>query len=181
MPGPGLIGDLLMLYFTQSRGGGTALRIERPIDRMIIHPGEALAEEKVLQRLGPYVGSYMANYDKFDNEEFTVTIQDGNLVLDVPSQQEFELLEPDEKGFWAFELVPDEVQTTFDRNEQDEVVGLRLHKAGQVYEVPRKGTARAKQLARQVDGLELTTWKGTLHGATRNYVWRSISRRRQAS
>jgi CubicO group peptidase (beta-lactamase class C family) len=155
--------DLMILYFTQSRGGLTPVRLERPIDRLIIHPGEALVEEEVRERLGPYVGSYMANYDKFDNEEFTVTIQDGKLVLDVPSQLVFELLEPDEKGFWAFAQVPDEVQATFDRNEQAEVVGLRLHKAGQVYEVPRKGTARAKQLARQVDGLELTTWKGTLH------------------
>ncbi len=134
--------DLMILYFTQSRGGMTPLKIEEPIDRLIIHPGQG--DEEAPEQLRPYVGTYIANYDGFDNEEFTVKFKNGKLILDVPSQMAFELMEPDEKGFWAFAIVPDQVQATFDRNENDEVVGLRLHKSGEVYEVPRKGTARAK-------------------------------------
>ena len=155
--------DLIILYFTQSRGGMTPLRIEESIDRLMIHPGQEMAEEAP-QRLQPYLGTFIANYASFDNEEFTVKVKDGKLVLDVPSQLAFELIEPDEKGYWSFAIAPEQVKVTFDRNENDEVVGLKLHKAGNVHEVPRKGTARAQELATRVDGQDstITTWKGTL-------------------
>ncbi len=168
--------DLIILYFTQSRGGPTALRIERPIDRLIIHPDEALVEEEAPERLRPYLGTFIANYDNFDGEEFTVTVRNGKLILDVPSQMAFELMEPDDQGYWAFAIVPDQVKATFDRNDKNAVVGLKLHKAGQVYEVPRKGTARARELSRKTANQETettteseattdfttTAWKGTL-------------------
>ena len=54
--------ELMILYFTQSRGGMTPLKIEDPIDRLMIHPGE---KELVPNKLRPYVGTYIANYDKF--------------------------------------------------------------------------------------------------------------------
>jgi hypothetical protein len=84
-------------------------------------------------------------------------------------------LEPDKDGFRAFAIVPEQVKVAFDRNEKDEVVGLKLHKEGQVFEVPRKGTARAKELSEKRNerkigsgpsgyGKEskLTSWQGTL-------------------
>ena len=57
--------DLMILYFTQSRGGMTPLKLEDPIDRLIIHPGE---DELVPERLQPYLGTYIANYDSFDGK-----------------------------------------------------------------------------------------------------------------
>ncbi|MEO2011533.1 MAG: serine hydrolase domain-containing protein [Pirellulaceae bacterium] len=155
--------DLIILYFTQSRGGMTPLRIEEPIDRLIIHQGQKYTEEAP-PRLRPYLGTFIANYDTFDNEEFVVKVKNGKLVLDVPSQMAFELLEPDEKGYWAFAIVPDKVKATFDRNENNEVVGLKLHRTGQVYEVPRKGTARAKELSKRTSDpdAQAITWVGTL-------------------
>jgi CubicO group peptidase (beta-lactamase class C family) len=143
--------DLMIMYFTQSRGGMTPLRIEESIDRWIIHQGQELAED-VPPSLRPYLGTYVANYDSFENEEFTVKVKNGKLVLDVPSQMPFELKDPDAEGYWPFALVPDQVQATFDRNENDEVVGLRLHKGGEVYEVPRRGTARAEELSQKKMG-----------------------------
>ena len=136
--------ELIILYFTQSRGGMTPLKIEKPIDRLVIHPGK---NEPVPDRLRPYIGVYIANHEGFDGEEFTVTARNGKLFLDVPSQLEFELMEPDDDGFWAFALVPDQVKAIFDRNEDGDVVGIKLHKEDQVYEVPRKGTDRAIELS----------------------------------
>lgn len=166
--------DLVVVYFTQSRGGVTPLRIEAPIDRWIIHAGK---NELAPQKLRPYVGTYIANYGNFDNEEFKVDARNGKLFLDVPSQMVFELVDADEGGYWAFAIAPNEVKATFDRTEDGEVVGLKLHKAGKVYEVPRQGTARAKELSQkkkrqrqnhspdagdqQGQGV-ITTWKGTL-------------------
>jgi CubicO group peptidase (beta-lactamase class C family) len=155
--------DLIILYFTQSRGGMTPLRIEEPIDRLIIHQGQKYTEESP-PSLRPYLGTFIANYDTFENEEFVVKVKNGKLVLDVPSQMAFELLPPDEKGYWAFVIVPDKIKATFDRNENNEVVGLKLHKAGQIYEVPRKGTARAKELSQRTNApdAEGIFWVGTL-------------------
>ena len=85
----------------------------------------------------------------FDNEEFTVKVKNGKLILDVPSQMAFELKEPDEKGFWAFAIAPKQIKAKFDRDENDDVVGLKLHKAGNIFEVPRKGTARVAELAKK--------------------------------
>ena len=155
--------DLIILYFTQSRGGMTPLRIEEPIDRLIIHQGQKYTEEAP-PGLRPYLGTFIANYDTFENEEFVVKVKNGKLVLDVPSQMAFELMEPDEKGYWAFAIVPDKIKATFDRNENNEVVGLKLHKAGQVYEVPRKGTARAKEMSQRTNDpdAEGISWVGTL-------------------
>ena len=39
--------DLIILYFTQSRGGLTALKIEKPIDRLLIYPDEKIVEERI--------------------------------------------------------------------------------------------------------------------------------------
>ena len=163
--------DLVILYFTQSRGGPTALRIERPIDRLVINPGRQLITEEAPEHLRPYLGTFIANYDNFDNEEFTVRAKRGQLVLDVPSQMVFKLNEPDDQGFWAFAIAPTQIKVSFDRNEKNEVVGLKLHKAGQVYEVPRKGTARANELAEDKEEdqpsngkpvLQVVIWNGTL-------------------
>ncbi len=134
--------DLMILYFTQSRGGMTPLKIERPIDRLIIHEGKELVAEQAPKKLRPYLGTFIANYGNFDDEEFTVTVRNGKLVLDVPSQLAFELVEPDAEGLWAFALAPTQVQVEFVRDQKDQVVGLKLHQAGKIYEVPRKAIAR---------------------------------------
>ena len=128
---------IVVLYFTQSRGGTTPMRIEEFIDRFLIHPG-AEAEE-IPDRLAPFVGRYIANFKQFEDEEMTVRVRDGKLILDVPSQRAFELLEPDEAGQWAFALVPDKIKVSFILDAEDNVVGLRLHQGESTFEVPRLG------------------------------------------
>ncbi len=140
--------ELLVLYFTQSRGGTSVLRLEGEIDRLLIHPGEAVVAEAIPDKYKPYLGTFIANFAAFDNEEFTVKVKNGKLTLDIPSQMAFELLEPNDKGEWAFAIAPKQVTVSFDRNDADHVDLLRLHQAGQTFEVPRKGTARARELAK---------------------------------
>ena len=155
--------DLVIVYFTQSRGGMTPLRIEEFIDRLIINAGVV---EEAPAELRPYLGTYIANYDDFDNEKFTVKYWSGKLVLDVPSQLAFELNEPNNEGQWAFAVAPKKIHVTFDRNENNDVIGLRLHKGGKVYEVPRQERLRDQESPDETDGgknTQTTTWTGTIH------------------
>jgi CubicO group peptidase (beta-lactamase class C family) len=138
--------DLMVLYFTQSRGGTTALRFESAIDRLLVHPGEVASEAAVPAEYEAYVGAYIANFGTFENEEFTVLFKDGGLALDIPSQMVFALREPDEEGRWAFALAPDQVQVVFEMNEDGAAEMIRLHQTGAVFDVPRKGSAMAEEM-----------------------------------
>lgn len=138
--------DLTILYFTQSRGGVTPLKLEDSIDRLIFH---ANSEASVPEHLKPYLGTFVANHSSFDAEEFTVTAKNGHLILDVPSQLAFELLDEDDQGYWAFAIAPKKIKASFDRNANNEVIGIKLYQGGNVFEVPRKGTARAKEMTQK--------------------------------
>lgn len=163
---------LTILYFTQSRGGFTPIRIEESIDDLILNPGKSLAED-IPSNLQPFVGTFVANYDSFDNEHFTVRVKASKLILDVPSQLPFELLEPNADGMWPFAIAPEQIQVSFDRDDNDQVIAVNLHKAGKIFNVPKLGTTAAKlQLAskestakteskKQKESLR-ETWVGTL-------------------
>lgn len=129
--------DLTILYFTQSRGGFTPLRIEEAIDRLVFNPGMDNSESAP-EELQPYLGTYLANFGDFENEEFVVRFRNGKLVLDIPSQLAFELNEPDENGYWGFALAPEQIRITFARNENDEVTGLTMHRGKRSFPAPRK-------------------------------------------
>ncbi|MHC4590426.1 MAG: serine hydrolase domain-containing protein [Planctomycetota bacterium] len=65
--------DLMLLYFTQSRGQATGTRLEEVIDRLLINPGGPAPESEVPEMYKPYLGIYLANFGAFNNEEFTVS------------------------------------------------------------------------------------------------------------
>ncbi len=132
---------LVVLYFTQSRGGNTPLRMEEKLDELLIHPENG--SQAIPERLQPYVGTYIANFEQFKDEEFEVRVRAGKLILDVPSQRAFELLEPNAQQKWAFKLLPDKIQVSFTRNAGNEVVGLVIHQGENDYSVPRKGMPAA--------------------------------------
>jgi len=129
--------DLMVLYFTQSRGAASGLRLERVIDRALLHPGEELTEE-VPDELRPFLGTYLANFGQFQNAEFKVLVQNGNLAVDVPGQLVFELKEPDAEGKRYFVLTA-EIAVSFDRGEDRVVTGMKLYQAGMTFELPKKG------------------------------------------
>ncbi len=155
--------DLQILYFTQSRGGPTVLKMEAAIDRLLLHPDEEMTASEIPESLRPYVGTYVANFANFENEEFEIFVRDGKLILDIPSQLAFELLDPDDEGKWAFALAPRKIYLKFDRGDDDQVTGLRLHQAGQEFEVPRTDTRRASELSvmREVTPEQMQELTGT--------------------
>ncbi|MCA9298436.1 MAG: beta-lactamase family protein, partial [Phycisphaerales bacterium] len=62
--------DLMILFFTQSRGSAAVLRFEEQIDRLLLHPDRA--EAPVPDEFRPYLGTYIANFASFRNESFRV-------------------------------------------------------------------------------------------------------------
>jgi CubicO group peptidase (beta-lactamase class C family) len=140
--------DLIVLYFTQSRGGMTALRIEEDIERLLLREeGEVVVAEPVPAELAPYIGVYIANFGSYESERFEVRMHDGRMALDIPSQMVFDLLEPDGEGMWAFAVAPAQVKVEFVRDDAGAVTMLRLHQGPMVFEVPREGTALAAEQA----------------------------------
>jgi len=93
----------------------------------------------------PYVGEYIANFGQFHGEVFTVLVQNGRLAVDVPGQQVYELKEPDEEGKWHF-AITDEIAVSFDRDENDNVIGMRMYQAGLVFDLPREGVEIAAEI-----------------------------------
>ena len=128
--------NILIAYFTQSRGGRTALSIEEAIDQFVIHDGKPIKVD-VPNDLQPFLGKYLANFANFKNEEFTVKFKSGHLILDVPSQLPFVLLPPDEDGFHCFEISPDRAKVKFVKDKGGKVTGLKLHQGDKIFEVPR--------------------------------------------
>jgi CubicO group peptidase (beta-lactamase class C family) len=126
--------DLMVLYFTQSRGAASGIRLETVIDYLLVHPERAHTE--VPDEYAPYVGTYVANYAQHRNEEFEILYSDGGLTLDVPSQIPFRLREADEEGRWRFELV-EEIYITFDTDDEGGVTGLKIFEGSMIHELPR--------------------------------------------
>ncbi len=93
----------------------------------------------------PYVGNYVANFGQFSDTVFTVMVQNGRLAIDIPGQQVFELKEPDQEGKWYF-VVSNDIAVSFDRDEDDNVIGMKLYQAGLTFEIPREGFEIAPEI-----------------------------------
>ena len=86
----------------------------------------------------PYVGNYIANFGQFKDTVFTVLVQNGRLAIDIPEQQVFELKEPDEEGKWYF-VISSDIAVSFERDEDDNVIGMKMYQAGMTFDLPREG------------------------------------------
>jgi hypothetical protein len=126
--------DLIVLYFTQSRGQGTGIALEDEIDRLLIHP---LREEVALPaELRPYLGTYTALSGPLMYKEFEILAQNGRLAVNLPDQIIVALEDPDEEGRWRLSLDPS-VAISFVKDEVGQVTALQLHQAGEVFDLPR--------------------------------------------
>ncbi len=128
--------DLMILYFTQSRGGTSGIKLEPKIDELLIHLELVEINDRAREQYAKYLGSYTANFGSFRNTEFVVTVQNGGLAVDIPNQLVFELEEPDEEGKWRFKLL-DDVAVSFKLDDAGNVTAMMLHEAGYVFELPR--------------------------------------------
>ncbi len=138
--------DLMILYFTQSRGQGTGTRLEFTIDELLINPRPTQLVVEIPEKYKPYIGVYVANFAHFVDEPFTVTIKNGRLAVDIPSQLVFELADPDENGVWQFTYT-DEIAVSFERGAGGNIDLMKIHQAKNFFEIPREGTALAAKVA----------------------------------
>ncbi len=128
--------DLMIFYFTQSRGSTSGIKLESKIDELLIHPELKELNNQAREQYAKYLGSYTANFGPFRNIEFIVTVQNSHLAVDIPNQIVFELEEPDEEGRWRFKLM-EEVAVSFELDEEGNVTTMKLHEAGYVFELPK--------------------------------------------
>jgi CubicO group peptidase (beta-lactamase class C family) len=129
--------DLMVLYFTQSRGQGTGIALEDEIDRLLIHPDRE--EAAVPDELKPYLGTCTALSGPLMYKEFEILVQNGQLAVNLPEQIVVALEDPDEAGLWKLTLDPS-LAVSFVQDEAGQVTALQWHQAGEIFQVPR-GTA----------------------------------------
>ncbi len=106
----------------------------------------------------PYIGEYVANFSPFEDVKFTVLVQNDRLAVDVPGQQIYELKEPDEEGKWYF-AITDTIAVSFDRDDEGNVIGMKLYQAGYTFELPREGV----EIAAEIPLEELQKYLGSYH------------------
>jgi CubicO group peptidase (beta-lactamase class C family) len=107
--------------------------------------GEEPADTGATEDYEPYIGEYIANFGQFKDEIFTVLVQNNRLAIDVPGQQVFELKEPDEEGKWYF-VISNEIAVSFERDEDDNVIGMKMYQAGMTFDLPREGVEIAPEI-----------------------------------
>ena len=125
--------DLIVCYFTQSRGQPTPIRLETTIQDALVMPeggGEAPAEMQAL------LGSYRADFPPLNSEPFQVVYRCGKLAVDIPGQLVFELAEPDATGRRQF-VFTDALAVSFRKDDQGNVTTLILHRGERTFELPR--------------------------------------------
>ena len=128
--------DMMIFYFTQSRGQGTGIRLETDIDRFLVNPEYAPPPE-IVEKYQPYLGTYISESAASMGEEFTVLIHNEHLGFDIPSLFIFELEDPlTEDGRWYFKLDGQlSIESIIDRS--DNISGLRFYEPGYTHKMTK--------------------------------------------
>ncbi len=138
--------DLMVLYFTQSRGGISGLSLERWIDELLIHPGDQSASASDLTALyEEIVGNYLANYGSVRNTTLKVLLSNSRPAIDLGKGRVIELRDPDEEGNWYFSI-SDKTSVSFTRNKDGNIDAMRMHEGPWDFEAPREGVPIAAEL-----------------------------------
>ena len=137
--------DLMILYFTQSRGGSTPIRLEDEIQRLLIEPAAGDTAELPVE-YADLLGVYAASFGPFRDEPFEVLWRDGGLALDIPSQFIFPLVPIADENRWSLDGAPG-AALDFARDELGAVTGLRIHQGGTVFDVPKGAPTEEAEIA----------------------------------
>lgn len=114
--------DLMVFYFTQSRNGLTGLRLEKDIDRLLVHTDPV----EIPEAYQPYIGYYQGQ-----NEIIEVFVHNNHLALDFPSKIIFELRDPRSNGRWYW-IRNTNLSVEFVRGADGDVVSLRYYEGPNV-------------------------------------------------
>lgn len=129
--------DLIVLYFTQSRGGTSGLNLERWIDELLLRDDVTDDDTTVRELMPSLVGEYEADFGSLRNTTLRVFDSDGSLAVDL-GRAVMELRPPDEEGRWAFAYSND-TAISFDRDQDGDVYALRLNEGSWSMQAPKVG------------------------------------------
>ncbi|MFT5205656.1 MAG: CubicO group peptidase (beta-lactamase class C family) [Phycisphaerales bacterium] len=111
----------------------------------------------------PYIGNYVANFGPFQDATFEVKDKDGALAVNVPGQMLYELKPPDVEGKWYF-TVTNTVAISFDMNENEQVIGMKMYQGGMAFELPKEGV----EIEPDIPLIELQKYLGEYHNEEEN-------------
>lgn len=126
--------DLIVCYFTQSRGQVSTVRLETTIQDALLERDGAVEPSDEMK---PLLGTYYANFGQFKNTPFQVLFRCGKLALDIPGDLVYELRAPDNEGRWQFEMNP-AAGVSFKKDSDGKVLALVLHRSKGSFELPRE-------------------------------------------
>ncbi len=126
--------ELIVCYFTQSRGQASPIRLETTIQDALLYRKNGAKAPVDLQ---PLIGTYHATFGPFNAAPFKVIYCCGKLALDIPNDLIYELREPDAEGRWALVSNPTNA-LTFKKDDDGKIVSMVLHKPRTSIEMPRK-------------------------------------------
>lgn len=128
--------DLMIFFFTQSRGGLTVIRLERDIERLLLAPSDSGNRAPIPEPLARYVGPYHLGFKPFE-----VFVQDGQLAFDHADSIVFPLVAPTRGDRWSLKGAEQFLEATayvqFVEDESGAVTGLKLVQAGRTTELKR--------------------------------------------
>lgn len=133
--------DLIVCYFTQSRGQASTIRFETTIQEALLRR-ESSGE--VPDEMKPLIGTYYANFGPFKNTPFQVVFRCGKLALDIPTELVYELKEPDEEGRWHL-AVNNATSVSFKKDDKGKVLALVLRNPRSSFELPRDKPVDSEQ------------------------------------
>ncbi len=130
--------DLIVCYFTQSRGQASMVRLETTIqDALLQREGASEVPAKIPADMQPLLGTYYANFGPLKNAPFHVVFRSGKLALDIPSELVYELKEPDKEGRWQL-VMNNTTSISFKKDSEGKVLAMLLHKGESTLELPRE-------------------------------------------
>jgi len=106
---------------------------------------EETTDTAITEDYEPYIGKYIANFGQFQDTVFMVLVQNDHLAVDVPGQQIFELKEPNQEGKRYF-AISNEIAVSFERDENDNIIGMKMYQAGMTFDLPREGFEIAPEI-----------------------------------
>lgn len=120
--------DLIVLLFTQSRNFSNPFpfkEFEYTVYKNLINPDWIEKSETISQDYYPYIGTYSTDFQGIKDAKFEVLMQNGSLALEIPGQPAYELIDPNNEGFWVFRLT-DLISVRFNENNSNEIESLTL-------------------------------------------------------
>jgi len=128
--------DMMIFYFTQSRGQVTGIRLETDLDRLLINP-EYVPSPEIADKYQSYLGTYISESAASVGEVFTVLIHNEHLGFDIPSLLIFELEDPPTKGGrWYFKF-DSQLFIEFIRDRSDNISGLKFYEPGYTHRMTK--------------------------------------------